>query len=82
MVQARDDAVDLVGRDGLLAGNVGQLLEAALEVAMTEELGYERHARSGTSPKTFQTDLGPVTIDVPRDRNGSFDPVIAPNQLP
>lgn len=85
VAQAREDGVDLVGPDGLLSGIVGQILETALEVEMTEELGYERHARTeatnarnGTSPKTLHTDVGPVTINVPRDRNGSFDPVIVP----
>jgi putative transposase len=85
VAQAREDGVDLVGPDGLLSGIVGQLLETALEVEMTDHLGYVRHARSdtsnsrnGTSPKTLHTDVGPVTIDTPRDRAGSFDPVIVP----
>lgn len=82
---AKADGVSLVGPDGLLSGIVGQILETALEVEMTEELGYDKHertdstnARNGTSSKTIQTDVGPVTIDVPRDRDGSFDPVIVP----
>jgi transposase-like protein len=85
VAEAREDGVSLVGPDGLLSGIVGQILETALEVEMTEELGYERHertdsanSRNGTSKKTLQTDVGSVTIDVPRDRNGSFDPVIVP----
>lgn len=68
------------------AAVVGQILETALDVELTEELGYDRHERSestnnrnGSSKKTVQTDVGPVTIDVPRDRNGSFDPVIVSN---
>ena len=82
---AKADGVSLVGPDGLLSGIVGQILETALEVEMTEELGYDKHertdspnSRNGTSSKTVQTDVGPVTIDVPRDRDGSFDPVIVP----
>lgn len=85
VAQAQADGVNLVGPDGLLSGIVGQLLETALEVEITEHLGYERHertdsanSRNGTSTKTLQTDVGPVTIDTPRDRDGSFDPVIAP----
>lgn len=85
IARARADGVSLVGPDGLLSGIVGQILETALEVELTEELGYERHERSdsansrnGSSKKTLQTDVGPVAIQVPRDRDGSFDPVIMP----
>jgi putative transposase len=85
VAQAREDGVNLVGPDGLLSGIVGQLLETALEVEMSEHLGYERHERSpstnsrnGASSKTLQSDVGPVTIEVPRDRDSSFDPVIVP----
>ena len=85
VAQAREDGVSLVGLYGLLSGIVGQLLETALGVEMTDHLGYERHERSsstnsrnGTSSKTLQTDVGPVTIDAPRDRDGSFEPVIVP----
>ena len=75
--------MDLVGPDGLLAGLVGQLLETALGVELTEHLGYGPHerragsnARNGTTPKTVQTDVGPVALAVPRDREGSFEPAI------
>jgi putative transposase len=85
VAQAREDGVNLVGPDGLLSGIVGQLLETALEVEMSKHLGYERHERSpstnsrnGASSKTLQSDVGPVTIEVPRDRDSSFDPVIVP----
>ncbi len=85
VARAKADGVSLVGPDGLLSGIVGQILETAFEVEMTEELGYERHertdslnSRNGPSPKTVHTDVGAVTIDVPRDRDGSFDPVIVP----
>jgi transposase-like protein len=85
VARAREDGVNLVGPDGLVSGIVGQLLETALEVEMSEHLGYERHERSpstnsrnGASSKTLQSDVGPVTIEVPRDRDSSFDPVIVP----
>jgi putative transposase len=45
VAHAREDGVNLVGPDGLLSGIVGQLLETALEVEMSEHLGYERHER-------------------------------------
>src|ERR671923_260199 len=59
--------------------------ERALEVELTDHLGYEPHAeppggtgntRNGSTPKTLITDNGPVPIDTPRDRDGSFQPQI------
>lgn len=77
----------LTGPDGLLSGLVAQLLETALGVEMADHLGYEPHdrrpegqanARNGTTAKTVQTDVGPVQLEVPRDRDGSFDPIVVP----
>lgn len=77
----------LTGPDGLLSGLVAQLLETALGVELDDHLGYEAHgrrpsgsanARNGTTPKRVQTDVGPVDIEVPRDRDGSFDPIVVP----
>jgi putative transposase len=82
---ARADGVELVGPGGLLAGLTKTVLETALEAEMTEHLGYERHdpggrdggnSRNGTRTKTVLTEIGPVEIEVPRDRDASFDPVI------
>ena len=81
--QARADGVDLVGPDGLLAGLTKQVLETGLEIEMEEHLGYEKHAadgrngdnsRNGTRTKTVITEVGPVELDVPRDRDSSFEP--------
>ena len=81
--QARTDGVDLVGPDGLLGQLTKQVLEAGLEVEMDEHLGYEKHAhegrngensRNGTRSKTVITEVGPVEIDTPRDRDGTFEP--------
>ena len=63
------------------------VLQAALEEEMTEHLGHEKHhpttagqdgnVRNGTRPKTVLTDAaGQVAIEVPRDRDGTFEPVI------
>lgn len=77
----------LTGPGGLLAGLVGQLLETALGVEFDDHMGYQPHerrpagttnARNGTTPKTVQTDVGPVDLEVPRDRDGSFDPIVVP----
>lgn len=79
--QAKEQGVDLVGPDGLLNGITKRVLGTALEAEMSEHLGYEKHAastsenaRNGTRPKTVLTEVGPVEIDVPRDRDGSFEP--------
>jgi transposase-like protein len=82
---ARVEGVDLVGPDGLLSGLTKTVLETALEAEMTEHLGHDKHdpagrnctnSRNGTRAKTVLTEIGPVRIDVPWDRDDSFDPVI------
>ncbi len=67
----------------MLNGLTKRVPETALEAEMTEHLGYEKHAvstsenaRNGTRSKTVLTEVGPVQIEVPRDRDGSFDPKI------
>ena len=81
--QARDEGVDLVGPDGLLTDLTKNVLEASLEAEMSEHLGYDKHdpagrdkgnSRNGTRAKKVLTDVGPVEIEVPRDREGSFEP--------
>ena len=83
---ARARGEDLTGPDGLLKGITKQVLEAALEEEMTEHVGYDKHAvqgrnsgnsRNGTRTKTVLTDnAGEVQVQVPRDRDGTFAPVI------
>jgi putative transposase len=77
----------LTGPDGLLTGLVAQILQTALNVELDDHLGYDRHgrrpegttnARNGSTPKSVHTDVGTVTIDVPRDRDASFDPIVVP----
>jgi transposase-like protein len=71
-----------VGPGGLLGDLTKRVLEAGLEAEMTEHLGYDRHdpagnggnSRNGTRAKTVITEVGPVEVDVPRDRDGSFEP--------
>ena len=83
--QARAEGVELVGPGGLLTGLTKTVLETALEAEMSEHLGYDKHdpagrtggnSRNGTRTKTVLTEVGPVPIEVPRDRDGSFEPVI------
>ena len=83
--QAREQEVDLVGPGGLLTGLTKQVLETALEEELTDHLDYDHsdraaktsaNERNGTRPKTVLTEIGPVEIEVPRDRDGSFEPAI------
>ena len=84
---AREQGLSLTGPDGLLKQFTKTVLETALNEEMTEHLGHEKHqaepgrfasnVRNGTRPKTVLTEAtGQVTIEVPRDRDGSFEPVI------
>jgi putative transposase len=86
---ARADAggVQLTGEGGLLPELVKAVLERGLAVELTDHLGYEKgdpagrgapNARNGSTPKTLLTEVGPVPIDTPRDRAGSFEPRLVP----
>lgn len=79
---------DVLGEEGLLKRLTKGLVEAAMERELTSHLGYEKHAptgynkknsRNGTFDKTIRTDQGEVVIDVPRDRDGSYEPQIIKN---
>ncbi|WP_399171337.1 IS256 family transposase [Streptomyces sp. TLI_171] len=81
--RARASGLQLTGAGGLLQQLTKKLLESALEGEMTDHLGYEKHdpagagsgnSRNGVRSKTVLTEVGPVEIDVPRDREGSFEP--------
>ncbi|MCK9879109.1 IS256 family transposase [Frankia sp. Ag45/Mut15] len=85
VAQARGQGVQLSGEGGLLAQLTKIVLESALDGELTDHLGYDRHdpagansgnSRNGSRSKTVLTDVGPVEIDVPRDRAGSFEPAI------
>ena len=87
VAQARADGVALTGDGGLLGGLIQRVLEGALDAEMSEHLGYGPYAvegrnsgnsRNGFYPKTVRTEVGDVRIEVPRDRNGSFEPVSVP----
>ena len=89
LARADGDPVRLVGPGGLLGDLTRRVLEAALEAEMTEHVGYEPYdpaghhsgnSRNGTRSKTVITDIGPVEIEVPRDRAGTFEPVIVPKR--
>ncbi|WP_376768936.1 IS256 family transposase [Amycolatopsis acididurans] len=83
--RAKAGGLALTGEDGVLAQLTKRLLESALEGEITDHLGYDKHdpagrgtgnSRNGTRAKTVLTDVGPVRLDVPRDRDASFEPKI------
>lgn len=85
--QARASGVELTGPGGLLSGLTKQVLETALQVEMSDHLGYDRHdpigrgsgnSRNGSTTKTVRTDIGDVEVAVPRDRAGTFNPAVIP----
>ena len=86
--QARTEGIALTGDGGLLPALIARVLETGLAAELTEHLGYERHAvdghgsgnsRNGSFAKTLTTEIGEVPIRVPRDRNGTFEPVLVPH---
>ncbi|WP_083753588.1 IS256 family transposase [Actinosynnema sp. ALI-1.44] len=83
--RAKAGGLQLTGEGGVLQQLTKRLLESALDGEMTDHLGYDKHdpagrntgnSRNGTRSKTVLTDVGPVEITVPRDRNSSFEPKI------
>lgn len=78
---------DLIGENGLLKQLTKRLLERAMQAEMTEHLGYEKHeptgknsgnSRNGNYKKKVTGEFGNLDVCIPRDRNGSFEPVILP----
>jgi len=86
VARAREQGVALTGPDGLLKQLTKTVLETALNQELTEHLGHDKHGpagnesgnvRNGTRPKTVLTEgSGQVAIDVPRDRDSTFEPQI------
>jgi putative transposase len=88
--RARSEGVALTGEDGLLTSMVREVLQAGLDVEMADHLGYEPYesigrgsgnSRNGSYSKTVSTDVGPVELAMPRDRQGTFDPVTVPKHV-
>ena len=87
VAQAREQGMDIAGDAGLLQQMMKSVLEAALAEELTDHLGYEPgdpagrgsgNSRNGSTGKTVLTDSGPVALQTPRDRAGTFDPQIVP----
>src|SRR4051794_7211150 len=85
---ARIDAGEpLTGHEGLLKGMLKATLERGLETELSDHVGYERgdpdaamfpNSRNGTYPKTVASEVGDVELAVPRDRQGTFTPMLVP----
>lgn len=78
---------DITGPDGLLKQLTKAVIERAMQAEMTEHLGFKKNdpqkkttgnRRNGSSKKTLRSDQGPLDIEVPRDRDGEFEPAIIP----
>ena len=76
---------DLIGENGLLKQLTKALVERAMKAELTDHLGYTKHdptgknsgnSRNGNSKKTIKGEFGNLDIEVPRDRNSTFEPVI------
>src|SRR5699024_7411955 len=79
--------VELTGDGGFVPALVKAALERGLQAELTSHLGYEKgsgeaskhaNSRNGSTPKTVQAEFGPVELEIPRDRAGSFTPRLVP----
>ncbi len=82
-----DDGVRLTGEGGFLPELVKAVLERGLKAELSDHLGYEAgdpagrgspNSRNGSTPKTVQSEVGPLGLDVPRDRQSTFEPRLVP----
>jgi putative transposase len=87
LAEVGPEGVRLTGNGGFLPQLVKAVLERGLSVELTDHLGYDRgdaagrvvpNSRNGSTPKTLVTEVGPVPVEVPRDRAGSFTPALVP----
>jgi transposase-like protein len=76
---------EITGSGGLMTQLAGRVIDAALRGELTDHLGYppgqappggSGNHRNGATAKTVQSDLGPVAVNTPRDRQGSFEPAL------
>src|SRR5574340_478427 len=83
--RARSEGLRLTGEGGLLGELTKMIIESAAEGELDDHLGYGKHdragrdggnSRNGARTKQVLTDIGPVEVAIPRDRDGSFEPQI------
>ncbi|MDH5428505.1 MAG: IS256 family transposase [Nitrospirota bacterium] len=89
LLEGCDLPEDIFGKHGLVKHLTKRLVERALQAELTEHLGYAPHAvegrgsgntRNGHSAKTVQTSNGDLPLEVPRDRQGRFEPLLVPKR--
>lgn len=87
LLEGYQEPEDLMGENGVLQQLTKALIERVLEGEMTHHLGYEKHSpegkntgnsRNGKTSKTLKGKQGAIPIEVPRDRNGEFEPQFIP----
>jgi putative transposase len=87
LVEGYQKPEDLIGENGLLKQLTKRLIERAMNAELTHQLGYEKNerkgrgsgnSRNGKSRKKLKGDFGEIEIEVPRDREGQFEPKIVP----
>jgi hypothetical protein len=87
VASASERGIALTGEGGLLTALTKQVLQSALEAEMAHHLGYDKHgpagrgsgnSRNATTSKTVTTEIGKVTVELPRDGAGTFEPQIVP----
>lgn len=83
LAECSDPQTDLLGKDGLLKQLTKRLVERAMDGELTHQLGYAKNdfsgnnsgnSRNGKTKKTVKGSQGEFTVEVPRDRNGDFEP--------
>lgn len=85
IVESGTDLKNLFDQDGLLKKLTKSLVERALKAELDDHLGYAKYqhkgavnSRNGTSKKKLLTDGGSLDLEVPRDRNATFEPILLP----
>lgn len=88
LASTSERGISLTGEGGFLPELIKSVLERGMNAELTSHLGYEKNdpagrgsgnSRNGTTPKTVTTEVGPIELDRPRDRNGSFVSRLVPN---
>ena len=85
--QYRAGEVELTGSGGFIGSLIKAVLERGLQAELADHLGYDKHdraghgsgnSRNGSTSKTLSSEVGPVELDTPRDRAGTFTPQLVP----
>lgn len=87
LLEGGADMNNILGQGGLVKQFTKAILERALAAEMDDHLGYDRYNRAegnnyrnGSYNKNLLTEHGPISLEIPRDREGEFEPVIVPKK--